>query len=345
MKKTAVFIAILFTVSFLSHAQTNTSWSTTGNIGIGTTSPVSSFQVYGSNATLWGLTLGYGTTNAVIATDQVKPLLFQIMGSEYMRINSSGNVGIGTASPQSPLHISTNGVSVDGGNNFEYCGNCMIVQANTGSRSATTGAELEFVVPANTDGSNPWGQGRIITVAGNSSTSDATGMMILGTRRMFNKLGTGAQWYYGNDIVIGGSGNVGIGTTSPGIYKLAVEGGIHSQAVQVDMNGWSDYVFDPSYRLYPLADLKSYIDRNHHLPDMPSADEVTKNGINIGETDKTLTKKVEELTLYLITKDEQLNKQQCQIMQQQTKLDAQEKINNALQKEIDELKTLIKTSK
>lgn len=102
------------------------------------------------------------------------------------------------------------------------------------------------------------------------------------------------------------SGNVGIGTTNPGSYRLAVNGGIHSQSVNVDLTGWSDYVFKKEYQLPTLNEVKTYIDQNHHLPDMPSEAQVIKNGINLGEMNKLLTKKVEELTLYLIDKDKQV---------------------------------------
>ena len=107
-------------------------------------------------------------------------------------------------------------------------------------------------------------------------------------------------------------GNVGIGTTAPDA-KLAVNGTIHTKEVRVDLTGWSDYVFNKEYVLPTLMEVKNYIDKNHHLPDMPSEKEVLANGVNLGEMNKVLTKKVEELTLYLIAKDDQLNAQQKDI--------------------------------
>lgn len=95
------------------------------------------------------------------------------------------------------------------------------IQANTGSRSTVSGAQLEFIIPANTDGSNFWGQARIITVAGNQNNGDATGKMILGTRRSFSKSPGVNGWAYGDDLVIDGGGKTGIGTLSP-TYKLNV---------------------------------------------------------------------------------------------------------------------------
>jgi len=95
------------------------------------------------------------------------------------------------------------------------------------------------------------------------------------------------------------NGNVGIGTTAPDV-ALAVKGTIHTQEVKVDMSGWADYVFKPTYKLPSLTTVKAYIYKNNHLPDMPSAAEVDASGLNLGEMNKLLVKKVEELTLYLI---------------------------------------------
>jgi hypothetical protein len=117
----------------------------------------------------------------------------------------------------------------------------------------------------------------------------------------------------GNTLLNQTGGNVGIGTTNPGSYRLAVNGGIHSQSVNVDLTGWSDYVFKKEYQLPSLIEVKTYIDQNHHLPDMPSEQEVIKEGINLGEMNKLLTKKIEELTLYLIDKDKQVVHLQNQV--------------------------------
>jgi hypothetical protein len=100
-------------------------------------------------------------------------------------------------------------------------------------------------------------------------------------------------------------GNVGIGTTTPDA-KLAVNGTIHTKEVKVDLTGWPDYVFKPKYNLPSLIELKTYIDKNQHLPEMPSEREVAKNGINLGEIVRLQTKKIEELTLYLIEQQKQM---------------------------------------
>lgn len=103
------------------------------------------------------------------------------------------------------------------------------------------------------------------------------------------------------------SGNVGIGTAAPDA-KLAVKGTIHTQEVRVDLLDAMapDYVFDTDYHLTPLAELKSYVDQNKHLPEVPSAREMEKNGLNLKEMNLLLLKKVEELTLHLIKANEDI---------------------------------------
>jgi hypothetical protein len=132
-----------------------------------------------------------------------------------MTIKNNGYVGVGIASPLSLFHIADPGASKDaiGGVN-----GALTIQANIPgptARSITSGAEIEFAIPRNNNGTNAWGQARIITIAGNATDNDATGKMILGTRRYFNKVSAGSNWYYGDDITIDGAGNVGIGTAGP----------------------------------------------------------------------------------------------------------------------------------
>jgi hypothetical protein len=97
------------------------------------------------------------------------------------------------------------------------------------------------------------------------------------------------------------AGKVGIGTNSPD-EKLTVKGKIHTQEVRVDMTGAlvPDYVFANDYKLKSLLEIESYIKENNHLPEIPSAGEIEKNGLLLAEMNMSLLKKVEELTLYMI---------------------------------------------
>jgi len=105
----------------------------------------------------------------------------------------------------------------------------------------------------------------------------------------------------------GQTGNVGIGTSTPDA-TLAVNGTIHSKnEITVDNNGtWNDWVFENNYKPMPVFELEKYVSQNKHLPGIPSAEEVNKNGIKLAEMNKQLLKQVEELTLYLIEQSKQI---------------------------------------
>jgi hypothetical protein len=133
---------------------------------------------------------------------------------------------------------------------------------------------------------------------------------------VIDPIGTGVL-YLGYDqvtnVILGyGGGNVGIGTNSPDA-KLAVGGQVHAQEVKVSITvPGPDYVFEKDYPLASLEDIETYIDQNKHLPDVPSAKEMEKNGVQLGEMNMLLLKKIEELTLYVIElkkENEEQNKQ------------------------------------
>jgi hypothetical protein len=111
-------------------------------------------------------------------------------------------------------------------------------------------------------------------------------------------------------------GNVGVGTADTKGYKFAVNGSAIATSMTVKLYAnWPDYVFKKNYQLPSLKEVKAYIDKNRHLPEMPSEQEIAKDGLNLGEMNKLLVKKVEELTLYLIEKDKKDKQQQEQIDQ------------------------------
>jgi hypothetical protein len=128
--------------------------------------------------------------------------------------------------------------------------------------------------------------------------------ILFATKTSWDRPGPGStDWYY--RMFIHPNGNIGIGTTTPDAL-LAVNGTIHSKEVRVDMNILPDYVFKPGYDLLTLDEVQKYIDKNQHLPGVPSAEQTEKEGLKLGEMNAILLKKVEELTLYLLEKDEQL---------------------------------------
>ena len=107
---------------------------------------------------------------------------------------------------------------------------------------------------------------------------------------------------------IGGSGNVSVynrlsvGTEFPGGCNcvLAVEGKVAAREVQVLAAGWPDFVFEKDYKLPSLEEVSSFIEQNHHLPNVPSAAQVEKEGMELGKMNAVLLQKIEELTLYLL---------------------------------------------
>jgi hypothetical protein len=96
-------------------------------------------------------------------------------------------------------------------------------------------------------------------------------------------------------------GNVGIGTSNPK-NKLDVNGTIRATEVKVE-TGWADFVFNEGYKLLTLNEVKQHIDKNKHLPGIPTEKEVKETGVNLGEMQVKLLQKIEELTLYLIQQD------------------------------------------
>ncbi|WP_436517256.1 hypothetical protein [Ekhidna sp. To15] len=114
------------------------------------------------------------------------------------------------------------------------------------------------------------------------------------------------------DFRIGSAGEVGIGTDSPS-EKLEVNGTIRSKEVKVEATGWPDYVFESDYNLRSLEETEEYIKTNKHLPEIPSAKEMEANGVQLGEMNMLLLKKIEELTLYVIDLKKENEAQQKEI--------------------------------
>jgi len=77
--------------------------------------------------------------------------------------------------------------------------------------------------------------------------------------------------------------------------------------VTTNINYWSDYVFEKDYRLRPICEVEEYIAEHGHLPDVPSAEEVSEQGQDLGRMDAILLRKIEELTLYVIELEKKLN--------------------------------------
>ena len=108
------------------------------------------------------------------------------------------------------------------------------------------------------------------------------------------------------------NGNVGIGTATPA-EKLSVNGKIRAKEIKVELDNWPDYVFAEEHTLTPLVEVETFIKTNKHLPEIPSAAEVTSEGISLGEMNAKLLKKIEELTLHVIQLDKKLKAVTAQV--------------------------------
>jgi hypothetical protein len=134
------------------------------------------------------------------------------------------------------------------------------------------------------------------TTVDSTLSEGATATLLLPYQNRFS----GDVYLPGNSIW-NANGNIGIGTASPGSYKLAVEGMIGGRKIKVTQQAtWADFVFQPDYELPSLRAVDNYIRDNKHLPGIPTAEEVRKDGLDLGEMNKLLLQKVEELTLYMI---------------------------------------------
>ena len=118
-------------------------------------------------------------------------------------------------------------------------------------------------------------------------------------------------------VTIGGR----IGPTISGPYRLAVRGKIAATDFNVVASGsWPDYVFSPSYKLRSLEETEAYINEHKHLPNIPAAAIVDKEGFALGDMQKRMMEKVEELTLYLIEANKNIQRQQKEIDQLKNQL-------------------------
>ena len=116
--------------------------------------------------------------------------------------------------------------------------------------------------------------------------------------------GSSSGWSFVMNTV---TGNVGIGKFNPG-NKLEVNGTVRSKEVVVDNIAWPDYVFGENYKLASLDDIARFVRENKHLPDIPSAKEVEEKGLHLGDMQKKMMEKIEELTLYVIELKKEIDK-------------------------------------
>lgn len=143
--------------------------------------------------------------------------------------------------------------------------------------------------------------------------------------------------------VLGGSGNVLIGKSTQGnsSYMLDVAGNVRANQLTVNANG-ADFVFDSAYALRSLTELAAYIKSNHHLPEMATAGDMKKDGLNLGDNQIKLLQKVEELTLYSIDAYQQIQQLKALNSRQEAALTNQEETLKAQQQTLKEQEETLK---
>jgi hypothetical protein len=319
-----------------------------GNIGLGALSPVARLHINTTNGTTIGndmsmlltdgnggideltqIGLGYtlsaskppavigliNTSNASFTKGDLffatRDVATNTAPTERMRITSTGNMGIGSTSPAARLHINTtNGTTI--GSNISL----LLSDANGGSDELTQ-IGLGYTLSA----SKP---PAVIGFVNTSNSSFTKGDIFFATRNVATNTAPTEQ------MRITSEGKVGIGIALPS-EKLSVEGNVYASGnisaygfiktkkIIVTQTAWPDYVFATDYNLRSLSSLEAFIKENKHLPEVPSAKDVEEKGISVGDNQALLLRKIEELTLYVINQQKQIDGQAKQIMQLKSK--------------------------
>lgn len=274
MRKIILLIALL---GFTFGMKSQITELQNGNVGIGTTNPGAKLSLYGTIAESWNSGIEFnregGGKGKIVVDDQGMKFRTVVDGDGFYFRDNSNNTS---------LFIK------DGGNIGVGTTN-PLTKFHINGRGITLNRDSEY--------------GQFIDFKRNDVNTWQIHAGIGVNQDIFSiRDGSGSS-----KLSILQSGNVGIGTTNPGAWKLAVNGNIRAKKVKVEA-GWSDFVFYNDYNLPTLIEVENHIKLKGHLKDIPSAKEVAENGIFLGEMNAKLLQKIEELTLYTIQQQKEIER-------------------------------------
>lgn len=305
----------------LLNSAPNNKFLTTNNVGdvVLQDLPVTQTVIQaGTNTTVSGL----GTTASPYQINATVPAFTEVDGSvtnELQTLTLSGNV-LGISSGNSvtlptyvdtddqTLSISGNVLSISEGNNVTIPTTSIIAGNNVTVTGNGTSSQPYQI--SSTDTSIYRNDGAIINAINHTRTVHMNNNNIMFISPLSDD-GVHNKIYIGNN-----TGFTSFPNGTPQGYKLYVEGGILSEKVRVALRNsqfWADNVFNKEYKLTPLKEIESFIKENKHLPGIESADELVKNGLDLGEMQAKQMGKIEELTLHLIEQNKMIEKQSEEI--------------------------------
>jgi hypothetical protein len=324
--KATITITLLMLAGSITGTHAQNTFPSAGNVGIGTAAPSTNLQVIGGADFTNGYirlthNTPYGDANDGKICNSVFAQGLNIVGinndNTYRKVqlwggitqnqNDGGNSFVGTTSLTGPIFLRGN-TEITDGTSFKIVHDTPYGDVNDGKIGNSLFAQGLNIVGINNDNTY-----RKIQVWGGITQNQ----------------NDGGNSFAGNSNF---SSTVRIGNvTTPAGYKLYVEQGILTEKVKVAIKtsaNWADYVFDKNYKMMPLAKVEKYIQQNKHLPGIPSAKEVVKDGIDLAQINAKLLAKVEELTLYMIDFNKQVKAQDKKITLQQKEIAALKKKGN-----------------